>query len=78
MHGCWHGAAMMASAAALLYLSSKFVMQAAAAVPTAAAKDENYVPHFLFVFGGIFTIALLLASAAFASEGINMRKESMQ
>ena len=35
MHGCWHGAAMMASAAALLYLSSKFVMQAAAAVHVA-------------------------------------------
>ena len=74
MHGCWHGAAMVASAAALLYPSSKFVVQAAAAVP-AAAKDENYVPCFLFVVGGIFTIALLLASAAFASEGINMRME---
>ena len=50
-------------------------MQAAAAVPTAAAKDENYVPCFLFVVGGVFTIALLLASAAFASEGINMKME---
>ena len=74
MHGCWHGAAMMASAAALLYTSLKFVVQAAAAVPV-AAKDGNYVPCFLFVVGGIFTTALLLASAASASEGINMRME---
>ena len=75
MHGCWHGAAMWPLQLRLLYLSSKFVMQAAAAVPTAAAKDENYVPHFLFVVGGIFTTALFLSSAAFASEGTNMRKE---
>ena len=74
MHGCWHGAAMVASAAALLYPSLKFVVQAAAAVP-AAAKDENYVPCCLFVVGGVFTTALLLASAAFVSEGINMRME---
>ena len=74
MHGCWHGAAMVTSAAALLYPSSKFVVQAAAAV-AAAAKDENYVPCFLFVVGGIFTIAFLLTSAALASEGINERME---
>ena len=74
MHGCWHGAAMVASAAALLYPSLKFVVQAAAAV-SASAKDENCVPCFLFVVGGIFTIALLLASAAFASEGVNLRME---
>ena len=49
------------------------MVQAAAAVP-AEAKDENYVHHFLFVVGGVLTTDLLLASAAFASEGINMRK----
>ena len=61
MHGCWHGAAMAASAAALLYTSLKFVVQAAAAV-AAVANDENYVPCFLFVVGGIFTIAFHLTS----------------
>ena len=48
------------------------MVQAAAAVPV-AAKDENYVHCFLFVVGGIFTNAFLLASAALASEGIKER-----
>ena len=74
MHGCWHGAAMVASAAALLYPSLKFVVQAAAAV-AAVANDENYVPCFLFVVGGIFTIAFHLTSAALASAGINEKME---
>ena len=75
MHGCWHGAAMMASAAALPYLSLKLVMQATAAVPPAAANVENNVPASLFVVDGIFTTALLLASAALASVGINMKRK---